>query len=826
MKKKWTFIIFLLLIQLSVFGQYSTQGKDFYLGFMGASDQSPSFTTLKPAELSVYIAAQRDVSGTISNEQTGFQMPFSVNAGEISKIILPSQECFSYSLGDTVAVRNTGLHVEATDTISIYLSNHRDYSFDASVVLPIRSLGTEYKIANYKSEEQSSFLIVGTEDNTIVEIVLQNDVSWENEENGDKTTYSAGKPYQFVINKGQTILVAGIGMMGSTIKSFDCKKIAVFSGNYCPFIPNDCPACDVLVEQLPPTNTWGKHFIVNPTIERKRDSRIVVTAQEPQTQITIKKEGKEEQFTMSQNQYVEFELGLSGAEITANQPVSVTQYAIGGFCSGMGDPFMLWIAPTEQSVKDIVFSPLPTNKINKHYVQIITKTEYKKSTLLDGKNIENQFSTFPENEQYSIARIELTPTVHRLQNPSGLMAYVYGYATPDQNTLEGELYESYGYLVASAINNIADDFNLSTSNGNFFYYETSESNGTTNISDTIKITRNIKSDFIRIEWKLNNKPLNITETNNKQHSFTLLGKDLQFGENKLQMLIVRNCQTDTLTSSLWRKPLSISTNAKKLFVCNGGTITLKIKESSSGKVTWKNKQTGELFFGNPITILPTENTTFDVFSQFENETSNTLSIEIIVLDQFLTTKKVSICQGETYSFYGQTLSKSGIYKKRFLNQSGCDSIINLDLTVNPSYQIHNNVQLVWGEEITIGDNTYKYAGKYTDYLTSTTGCDSIVHTTIHIRYSSCPDIEIQKFFTPNNDGENERWLPKNLQCYQHAIVNIYDRYGKLLKTFNQTEPEGWDGIYLGKPMPTDTYWYEITLPEISEEFVGYFLLKR
>ena len=81
MKKKWTFIIFLLLIQLSVFGQYSTQGKDFYLGFMGASDQSPSFTTLKPAELSVYIAAQRDVSGTISNEQTGFQMPFSVNAG-------------------------------------------------------------------------------------------------------------------------------------------------------------------------------------------------------------------------------------------------------------------------------------------------------------------------------------------------------------------------------------------------------------------------------------------------------------------------------------------------------------------------------------------------------------------------------------------------------------------------------------------------------------------------------------------------------------------------------------------------------------------------
>ncbi|MEP3838176.1 MAG: T9SS type B sorting domain-containing protein [Algibacter sp.] len=80
-----------------------------------------------------------------------------------------------------------------------------------------------------------------------------------------------------------------------------------------------------------------------------------------------------------------------------------------------------------------------------------------------------------------------------------------------------------------------------------------------------------------------------------------------------------------------------------------------------------------------------------------------------------------------------------------------------------------------------------------------------------------------KFFTPNNDGIHDFWITPN-PVNRIAHVNIYNRYGKLLKTIIDIE-KGWDGTSNGNMLPTDDYWYQIVYND-SSTLQGHMSLKR
>lgn len=83
------------------------------------------------------------------------------------------------------------------------------------------------------------------------------------------------------------------------------------------------------------------------------------------------------------------------------------------------------------------------------------------------------------------------------------------------------------------------------------------------------------------------------------------------------------------------------------------------------------------------------------------------------------------------------------------------------------------------------------------------------------------------YFTPNNDGYNDKWKIKgiNNQFFKNFKISIFDRYGKLLKVILNSETEGWDGTYNGYPLPADDYWFIIDL-EDGRTAKGHFSLKR
>ena len=91
-------------------------------------------------------------------------------------------------------------------------------------------------------------------------------------------------------------------------------------------------------------------------------------------------------------------------------------------------------------------------------------------------------------------------------------------------------------------------------------------------------------------------------------------------------------------------------------------------------------------------------------------------------------------------------------------------------------------------------------------------------------------IDYPKFFTPNNDGFNDTWNIDDLNLLSNqesSKIEIYDRYGKLLKEISP-KGAGWDGIVNGYPLPSTDYWFKVYYTEdgVSKTYKAHFSLKR
>jgi gliding motility-associated-like protein len=109
------------------------------------------------------------------------------------------------------------------------------------------------------------------------------------------------------------------------------------------------------------------------------------------------------------------------------------------------------------------------------------------------------------------------------------------------------------------------------------------------------------------------------------------------------------------------------------------------------------------------------------------------------------------------------------------------------------------------------------SGQYTAFVREKNGCN-LVEQDFSI-------FSISKYFTPNNDGFNDVWEIKEMKNYPNSRVEIFNRYGKLLKQLNY-KSSGWNGTFNGLELPADDYWYVLKLEDSKPEIKGHFTLKR
>ncbi len=106
------------------------------------------------------------------------------------------------------------------------------------------------------------------------------------------------------------------------------------------------------------------------------------------------------------------------------------------------------------------------------------------------------------------------------------------------------------------------------------------------------------------------------------------------------------------------------------------------------------------------------------------------------------------------------------------------------------------------------------------------GCYSKTHFNIKVKH---PGVVFPKFFTPNNDQNNDFWKIENIDNDDTVEIIIFDRYGKFLAQVNP-KSLGWDGTYNGAPLPANEYWFMANyidpIDNTIKKHKGHFVLKR
>lgn len=104
-----------------------------------------------------------------------------------------------------------------------------------------------------------------------------------------------------------------------------------------------------------------------------------------------------------------------------------------------------------------------------------------------------------------------------------------------------------------------------------------------------------------------------------------------------------------------------------------------------------------------------------------------VKLNLHVKPSYSTTVDAAIYDNETYSLNGFSETAEGVYVHTFQNMYGCDSIITLNLTVNPTYEYTIPAEICQGDTYIENNFFESEAGIYTQHLQTINGCDSIVH---------------------------------------------------------------------------------------------------
>lgn len=303
-------------------------------------------------------------------------------------------------------------------------------------------------------------------------------------------------------------------------------------------------------------------------------------------------------------------------------------------------------------------------------------------------------------------------------------------------------------------------------------------------------------------------------------------------------------------------PPVINVSAIKTTICKGESTTLTAIGANT--YTW----TGIAGNGSTQTVSPTTTTTYTVTGIGANgcAAANPATITITVVPEIVSTlHSIEICKGDK----GVLDAGAGPNYTYIWNTGATTQTINTTTAGNYTVTINNGVcsktftatvgYIVTPEitEITYYNNLLTIIIKNTGTLPVEYSIDngitwqnsnvfSVMKTTqysIKVKYqgATCEtSAEYYTFFmanviTPNSDGKNDVIDFSEISKYGNFEGGIFDRYGKTIFKASPKTPI-WDGKYIGRPLPTGTYWYKLSwedrVTQKPVQISGWIMLKN
>ena len=184
----------------------------------------------------------------------------------------------------------------------------------------------------------------------------------------------------FVINRLQTVYVRSRDDLTGT-KVVTNKPVSLFSGHECADIQSNPRSCDYLIEQIPPTTSWGRVYYTVPLATR-RSYIIKILAAYDSTRVVMfcnKTVSKRSYSAIFESDFINRVLHLQEhCSIQANKEVLVVQISYGHRQDGIGDPMMTLLPANIHYSNEFSFSTIH-NQMREgytHFVNIIVMAQY------------------------------------------------------------------------------------------------------------------------------------------------------------------------------------------------------------------------------------------------------------------------------------------------------------------------------------------------------------------------------------------------------------------------------------------------------------------
>ena len=381
--------------------------------------------------LSLFISSESEASGQVNMPGQGFLESFSVSPGTATEVIIPIDALVE---GSDV-IKASGIQVTADNPVTVYGLHQEDFTTDGFVAFPVSGLGTDHYVMSMNALTgpsqglDSQFAVVATDNNTTLTITPTVDT-------GSRT---AGTPFQITLNRLDVYQLqtddVNEDLTGTHIESD--KAVAVFGGHVCANVPdNDTAACDHLIDQLPPVNTWSTEVITVPLETRLNGDTFRILASVDDTNVTI--EGSSpETFVLNRGEFQQ--RILEGINlISADNPILVAQFSNGQqFDDQNADPFMMVLVPVERFLRGYVISTPTSTFSGDNFVNIVALTvdANRGDVKIDGVAVSAGLFQEVPGTDFSAAGVEVTVGTHRIVAPDPIGLYVYGF----------EDFDSYGW---------------------------------------------------------------------------------------------------------------------------------------------------------------------------------------------------------------------------------------------------------------------------------------------------------------------------------------------------------------------------------------------
>ena len=439
--------------------------------------------------------------------------------------------------------------LDLTQKVSLYITSfHKEFGYEATNVLPIRSLERAYMVQNYHTDKGGTeFAIIATEKNQCLEINLKLSEYGEDfkiSKSGIDTIYQK----TISADKGQVCLIRASSSAYSLAGTSICSKanFAVVNGNQFTTIPKSTEKLNHIFEQSISADKWGREYIVTPTkghivdyvlltaLENNtrifKDGALLATINQGETYTDVIKQINSDivPYYTANNQFLCY-LYETSSEIDEHYDNRIK----------WGRPTMTSIAPINLGVNSIIVASFNVTsgdlnlnnfpEVKDHFINIVTESKYKDKIYID-KNRINGFKTVPGNPKYSYCLYQIPnqgplvaykkPHLIECIDPSGtFIARMYGHSDK----------HSYAYNAGSRVNRKVDMLI------NDQYLDTLEICK----EDEVKLTSIIGFDYESIDWCIKSRDA---------------GNCVQFTDS----IIKYNFTTDSIKTTIYDVQLAVT----------------------------------------------------------------------------------------------------------------------------------------------------------------------------------------------------------------------------------------------------------------------------